>query len=275
MLHGQQELHADCPGWHQDRVAGPESDARAAGAQDRAPLWRARRVHVRPEFRGDRGLRKLGDLYRRREGRAALSRLSDRAARRGLELHRGRVSLAARRAADAAAVERVRPLDPHAHDDQRVVAAVLQRFPPQRAPDGDGQRRGRVDVGVLSRQHGHPESGGPRYVRAPDHRQAADDRRGRLQALARPAVRLSAEPARLLQQPAAHVLRRAVRRVHGQSGRGRGARSPVHLARGPRAELQHVDRAARGQLGHEPLLGDRGRDVGALGARRTAARTRP
>ena len=199
-------------------------------------------------------------------GRAAVPRLPDRAARRGLELHRSLLSAAARRAADPGAAHGFRPLDPHAHDDQRVVAAILQRLSPQRASDGDGLRRGRVDVRVLSRQHRHPESAGPRHVRAPHHREAADDRGRRLQALARSAVRLSAEQPRLLHQPAAHVLRRAVGRVLGEPGRGGSARPPVHPARRPRAELQHLDRAARGQLGHEPLLGDRGRHVGALGA---------
>ncbi len=45
---------------------------------------------------------------------------------------------------------------PSSHDDQRVAAALLQRLPSQRAPDGDGVGGRGLDVGLLSRLDGHP-----------------------------------------------------------------------------------------------------------------------
>ncbi len=152
-----------------------------------------------------------------------------------------------------------------AHDDQRVVAALLQRLPSQRPSDGHGFWRRRVDVGVLSRQYGHQKSTRPRRLRLPHHREAADHRRGRIQAFARAAVRLPAKPTRILQQPTAHVLCRSVGRVRGESGRRGSAGPAVHSACRPRAKLQHVDGTLGGQLRHEPLLGHRRRHERAMG----------
>ena len=42
------------------------------------------------------------------------------------------------------------------HHDQRIAAAILQRFSSRCASDGDGIGGGGVDVGVLSRLHRHP-----------------------------------------------------------------------------------------------------------------------
>ena len=89
--------------------------------------------------------------------------------------------------------------------------------------------------------------------------------RRRLQAFARPAVRLSAQRPRLLLEHAAHVLRGALREVHRRSGRRRSARPAVHPACRPRAERQHVDGAAGGFDRRQSLRGDFRRRVGAVG----------
>ena len=59
-----------------------------------------------------------------------------------------------------------------------TIPSSLQRFPLRCPPDGDGGRRRRLDVRVLSRHDGHPRSPPPRHLCPPDHREAADDRRG-------------------------------------------------------------------------------------------------
>ena len=64
------------------------------------PLLRRRRLHLRPRLHLDRLLRERDHLHRRRQGRAALPRLPDRAARREVELPRGLLPAALRRAAD-------------------------------------------------------------------------------------------------------------------------------------------------------------------------------
>ena len=61
-----------------------------------------------------------------------------------------------RRAAHGEAARGVHRQHPSSHDDQRDAAALLQRLPPQRAPDGHGVGGGGLDVGVLSRHDGHP-----------------------------------------------------------------------------------------------------------------------
>jgi citrate synthase len=82
-------------------------------------------------------------------------------------------------------------------------------FPSQRPPHGDAGLRGRLDVGLLPRLHRHRESPPSGDLRPPHHRQDPDHRGGGLQALRRPALRLPAQRAGLLRQPAEHVLRRA------------------------------------------------------------------
>ena len=92
----------------------------------------------------------------------------------------------------------------------------------------------------------------PRDFHAPNDREAADDRGRRVQAHARPAVHLSAERPRLHRKHAAHVLRGAVRGVQPSTRCLAGARPAVHPARGPRAEREHLDGAARRQHRRNP-----------------------
>ena len=70
-----------------------------------------RHVHLRSRLHLDRELRERADLYRRRRGRAAPPRLSDRPARRAIELHGGLLPAAQRRAADEGRARRL-----HLHD---------------------------------------------------------------------------------------------------------------------------------------------------------------
>ena len=144
------------------RPARSRSSKRAAARSARTCLnianlhSRSRRIHVRPGLHGHGGLRKQDHVHRRRRRRPAAPRLPDRAARRQVELPRGRLPADERRTADRDAARAVRPLDPLSHDAERDAAAFLQRLPLRRAPDGDGVRGRRLDGGVLSRLDGHP-----------------------------------------------------------------------------------------------------------------------
>ena len=94
----------------------------------------------------------------------------------------------ARRTAERPADEEVRPRHHQPHHGARADDAVLPRLPPRRAPDGDHGRRGRRDVGLLSRQHRTsttPASADD--LQPPPDRQDADDRRDGLQIFDRPA----------------------------------------------------------------------------------------
>ena len=94
-----------------DGTTGPQViDISKLYAEDR-PL------HLRSGLHLDRVLRLLDHLYRRRRGRAPLSRLSDRRARREEDLPGGRLPASLRRAADAGAERRLRVPRHAPHDD--------------------------------------------------------------------------------------------------------------------------------------------------------------
>ena len=240
---------------HRSRRGGHPQPVHGAGA-----------LHLRPRLRLHGQLREQDHLHRRRRGHPDVPRLSrSSSSPRRAPSSKCAWLLLLRRAADAAPARGVRPHDPHPHDAERDDPASLQRLSPRRPPDGHGGRRGGVHVGVLPRHHRHPESASPGHLRPPHHRQAAHDRGGGLQALARPAVHLPAQRPGLLLEPAAHVLRRARRALPRRSRGGRGAGPALHPARGPRAELQHLDGAHGRQLRHQSLLGHLRRHLRALG----------
>ena len=182
-----------------------------------------------------------------------------------IELPRGLVPAAEGRAAEPQGARRVHELDLAPHDAERVDPAAVPRLPPRRAPDGDGRDHRRLARGLLPRLDRHQRRPAPRDLLAPDDREAADDRGGGLQARARPALHLPAQRPRLHGEHAAHVLRRALRALRGRPAARQGARPPVHPARRPRAEREHLDRAARRQHGLQPLYGDVGGRLRALG----------
>ena len=175
-------------------------------------------LHLRSRLRRHRIVREQDHLHRWRRRRAAVSRLSDRAARGEIKLPRDLLPAAERRTAERQAARGVRTRRHAAHHAARAAPHVLQRLPPRRASDGGDVRRGRRAVGVLSRQPRHPRPGEPPHQRVPADRQGADDRCLGAQVFDRPAVHLSAQRPLLRRELPAHVPRRAGGAVQGQSG---------------------------------------------------------
>ena len=145
--------------------------------RDRHPqaLRPDRQVHLRPGLPVDGVVRFRDHLHRRRQGRAALPRLSDRAAG-------ARTATSSRSATCCSTAscptqkqkdDFVAPREP-AHDGQRADAVLPARLPARRAPDGGADGPGRRHVGLLSRQHRHQQSEAPRDRRHPADRQDAD-----------------------------------------------------------------------------------------------------
>ena len=136
-------------------------------------------------------------------------------------------------------------LDPQAHARPRGREAVLRRLPEGRAPDGDAVVGHHRALDLLSRQS-RPE--GPRRGRAldrPAHGQAADDRGLRVQEVDRSAVRVPEQQARPHRELPHDDVLAPERALRGQPDGREGAEGLAHPARRPRAELLHVDRAAR------------------------------
>ncbi len=205
-----------------DRAAGQDRHDRAERHRHRQALRPDRRLHLRSRLHLDRQLRVEDHLHRRRRGRAALSRLPDRAAGRARRLPRDLLPAALRRAADRRPEGRFR-LPRHApHHGARADEPVLHRLPPRRAPDGGDGRlaSARSRPSITTRPTSRTE---PAHDRVDAHdRQDADARRDGLQVLDRPALRVSEERPRLHVELPAHVLRGAVRGVQGQPGASRG-----------------------------------------------------
>ena len=101
-----------------------------------------RHLHLRPGLHLDGELRVQDHLYRRRRGHPALSRLSDRAARRARRLPRDLLPAALRRTADRGAEGRLRLSRDPPHDGARADEPLLPGLPARRASDGgDGRLR--------------------------------------------------------------------------------------------------------------------------------------
>ena len=141
-------------------------------------------------------------LPRRRRRHPALPRLPDRAARRAVDLPRGGLPAAQRRAARHGAARRVdlRRHPPHVPPRERAQA-VHGGLPLRRPPDGHARVRPRRAVDLLPRGQGHLRRRRPRQADPAAHRQDADagrllpplqrrdaDRLPRQRALATPAT---------------------------------------------------------------------------------------
>ncbi len=147
---------------------------RSGGRRHRQALRRERHVHLRPRLHLDGELRIQDHLYRWRPGRVALSRLSDRAARRARRFPGDLLSAALRRIADGGAEGRFRLPRHPPHHGARADDAVLPGLPARRASDGGDGRLGRRAVGLLSRLHRHFRSGSAHDCLDPHDREDAD-----------------------------------------------------------------------------------------------------
>ncbi len=216
-----------------------------------------RRLHLRPRLHVDRRVQ-LGDhLHRRRQGRAALSRLSDRGAGDALRLPRDLPPAAVRRVAQCPAEGGFRQAGDVAHAGQRADALLPARISPQLPPDGRADRAGRRAVGVLP---GLDESGrcaSARHLGHPPDRQDADTGLDGLQVHGRRAEHVPAEPPVVRRQLHAHDVRDALRGVQGQRGAGPCARPHLHPSCRSRAERVDVDGAPVRLVRHQSVRGDR------------------
>ena len=161
---------------------------------------------------------------------------------------------------------------PHVRAHERHE--VPRGLPLRRASDGHAARRGRRALDVLPGREGHRRSREPLPPARAADRQDPDDRGLRLPPLARPAVRLPAQRARLHRQLRQHDVRdrRAPRAEPGAAAR---ARDPADPARRPRAELLD-ERGAQRRARRRSIRSRPSRPASRRStARCTAARTRP
>ena len=162
-----------------------DRDHRRHGALDRLPPDQGRRRRLRaddlrPGVHEHRVV-SLGDhLPRRRGRRPRVPRLPDRAARRAVDLPRGRLPARPRRAAHGRAARGVDRRDHDPHLRARERQGLHAGLPPRRPPDGDAAGLGRRAVDLLSRRQRHQGSGEPPHPDDPADRQDADARRLRL-----------------------------------------------------------------------------------------------
>ena len=103
-----------------------------------------------PAFMNTASCRSRDHLHRRRQGHPRVPRLSDRAARRAVDLPRGRLPARPRRAADPGAARRVDARDHDPHVRARERQELHAGLPLRRAPDGDAARLGRRALDLLS-----------------------------------------------------------------------------------------------------------------------------
>ena len=126
-------------------------------------------------------------------GILAVPRLPDRAARREVHLHRGRLPARARRAADRKPARGVVPRDHDPHLRPREHQELHAGLPLRRPSDGHAARVGGRAVDLLPRRQRDQGRGAPLPPDHPPDRQDADPRRLRLPPLRGPALRLSGQ----------------------------------------------------------------------------------
>ena len=216
-------------------------------------------------------------LHRRRRGRAAVPRLPDRAAGRAQQLPRSLLPADEGRAADAGGARGVQTLDHAPHDAERVAAALLStastttrtrwRWSRRSSPRSSAFYHDTTDITTTA----HREIFAHRMIAKLPTIAAAAYKHSLGQPFVYPRNDLD-----YCSEHAAHVLRRALRALRGRPAAREGARPAVHPARRPRAERQHLDRAARRQHGLQSLRRDLGRRLGAVGpGARRRQRSRP
>ena len=226
---------------------------------------------LRPGVHGDRVV-PLGDhVHRRREGDPRVPGLSDRAARRALELPRGRLPARARRAAHQPAARGVDPRDHDPHVRARERQGVHAGLPLRRPPDGDAARVGRGAVDVLSRGRGDQGRGDPLPPGHPADREDADAGGVLVPAQPGQALRVPGQRPQLPGQLPVDDLQDDRAQVRARPAARARARRPLHPPRRPRAELLDERRPQRRLLAGRPVLGGR---RGRRGALRAAPRRR-
>ena len=191
--------------------------------------------------------------------------ISDRAARREVELHRGQLPADLRRAADQGAAGQVHRPDPAAHAAARGSQAVLRRLPAQRASDAGGVQRGERAVRVLPGFARPVRRRAGRAVHHPAAGQAADHRGVRLQEVGRAAVPVPGQLADAGGELPADDVRLPGRALRGGPRDRAGAGPAADPACRPRAELLDVDGAAGRFIAGQPVHLDLGRHQRAVG----------
>ena len=162
-----------------------EASEGSSGAEHRQAALVDRPGHLRLRLREHRLVRVGDHLHRRRRRHPALPRLPDRPARREVVVPRGQLPAHLRRAADRRRARRVRGPDPSAHAAARGPQALLRRLPARRAPDAGAVVGGVGAVDLLPGRARPVRRGRRAAVDRPAAREAAHDRRVRLQEVGR------------------------------------------------------------------------------------------
>ena len=176
-IRGRGREHHDHRQPHGRLDRGPDRQRRCR--RRRVAQAAARRLVLRPGVHDDRGVcsSAITDLDGD-DRHPALPRLPDRAARRAVDLPRGRLPAHPRRAADrrSSSSSGARHHVPHVHPREHAQA-VHGGLPLRRPPDGHARVGGRRAVDLLSRGQGHRRRRSPRQADRAPHRQDADARR--------------------------------------------------------------------------------------------------
>ncbi len=223
-------------------------------APDQGRRRRLRAHDLRPGVHEHRVVPVGDHVHRRRQGHPRVPRLSDRAARRALDLPRGGLPAHPRRAADGRAAARLDVRDHGPHVRARERQELHAGLPPRRPPDGDAAGLGRRPLDLLPRRQRHRRPRQPDDADHPADREDADAGRLRLPPLQRPALRLSRQRPQVLGQLPRDDAQDDRAEVRARSPDRACARHPVHPARRPRAELLDERGAQRRLLAGRPLL---------------------
>ena len=228
--------------------------------------------HLRSRVPEHRRLPQQDHLHRRRQGRAALPRLPDRAAGRAERLPRDRLPHSVRRAADDDRASRRGSREVTLHT---MLHENIKKFMEGFQYDAHPMGIFLSTVGALSTFYPDAKEIFSSRVApgadGPAHREGAEHRRLRLPAQHRTALRPSGQRSELLRQLPEHAVQDDGDQVSAEPGARARARRALHPARRSRAELLDARDARHRQLARRSVLGARRRGGRAL---RPAARRR-
>ena len=236
----------------------------------------ARHLVLRPRLHDHGRGRERHHLRRRRPGNPRVPRLPDRAADRAVELPRGRLPAAQRRAADRRPARSLGRGDhlPHLHPREHAQA-VPRGIPLRRPPDGHPRLGRRRPFDLLPRGQGHLRPRDPPQADHPADREDADPRRRGAPLQRRHALRLPRQLARLPVQLPVDDVEDGRAPLRGQPDSRKGDGRAVHPARRPRAELLDGGACASSAPRTSTPTRPARRPVPPFTARCTAGRTRP